>query len=494
MNISGLSLSSLVLLALLAASLTAAPPLIADCEFIERPAVSSRQFRAGPRREVVVPKANEEPTVDGKAAEAAWRGAAKLDGFTLARAAAIVRATSRSVKGDPGEFLLQEMTPPKGTETLGRVYYTDKSLCFFFECLEPKLGKLRVNTALKNAGRRDSSVWQDDDLEVFISPANDGVTIYQFAVNPAGVFFDGSSRYNPETRRRKVNRSWNCAAKFAAGRTGKAWTVEMTLPLKALFDGRPTGSVWGFNVMRQRTNGLSTSRRSSWPLQFWSETDSSASSEPDKYGVLILGRKPTVEVVGFGVQDVKVGRNDLLLRVRNTGPAAELTCGATLKREGKTVHDLRRALRFPARKTSEQRIPFEVKRPGEWTFSGVVTRDGRLITRRFERFVVPADLVTVRLADSIYHGRDRHAKAVVSINVTPGSLKGMSLVAALTRGKATVRESRLDRLRSGEAVVFLDLKGLPPATYNLRLRLFGPDGKMIAVAVRKLTKEEGPFD
>jgi hypothetical protein len=90
--------------------------------------------------------------LDGDLSDAVWKQAAVLDGFQHATAAAIQRAAARSVRGDPSEFLAKELTPSPEAATRGFVYCTDTHLYLAFDCLEPSLDKLRINTAIKNAG------------------------------------------------------------------------------------------------------------------------------------------------------------------------------------------------------------------------------------------------------------------------------------------------------------------------------------------------------
>ena len=277
-------------------------------------------------RSAIIPRLARAPKLDGDLSDAVWGKAAALDGFTRERARAIQRAAGRSVQGDPAEFLAQELAPRPGTETRGAVFYTETHLWMAIECFEPHMKNIRVNTAVNNAGQRDSSVWQDDDVEIFLSPDRDGLGFYQFGINSAGVIYDGRARHNRQTGRIKVDRVWNSGVEAVAGRTAKSWTFEMAIPLKDLVEGDPTGTSWRFNVQRQRSPGYRK-----FGMQFWSLTDASAFREPEKHGTISFGRRPTVEVASFEVGVPRFGANACSLLVHNRGEQpATLTCRGDL--------------------------------------------------------------------------------------------------------------------------------------------------------------------
>ncbi|MBN1672469.1 MAG: hypothetical protein JXR37_15620 [Kiritimatiellae bacterium] len=473
-----------------ASSVCVAGEFIADCEFIERPAKAGKESD-GPRRTLVIPKLADVPALDGKLDDAVWKQAAPLDGFTRARAEAVRRATARSVKADPAEFLQDELTPSAGTGTRGYAYYTGTHLWLGLECLEPQPAKIKVNTAVSNAGQRDSSVWQDDDVELFLSPNNDGLTAYQFGINAAGVVYDGRNTRKPGSRSVKADKTWNTDVQAKTGRTAQSWTLELAVPLADLFEGDPTGTAWGLNIQRQRT----TAGRSPHELQFWSLTDASAFPEMDRYGLLVFARKPGVEVLELGVVAPGYGENVLVARALNRADAdVTLACRAVFEPEQGEPVRIDGTLYGPAGKEASLELPVQLTRKGAWSFQAELRAGARLIARREETFSIPDELLSVRLADSIYPLGDRYAKVRLRLNVAPVSLPTHALTLTLGQGERVVRRGEIRQVRSGEAVLFLDIGGLAAGTYDLCTRLLNAEGVTVSETDGRLVREKGPFD
>jgi len=106
---------------------------------------------------------------------------------------------------------------------------------------------------------RDSSVWGDDCVEIFVDPAGKGKEYFQFVVNARGTFFD--ARYQGG---RNQDAKWNAEGVRAAGhRSDRSWSLEVMLPLcnfampraKSLTPQDVTASSWRINVGREYKGG-----------------------------------------------------------------------------------------------------------------------------------------------------------------------------------------------------------------------------------------------
>ena len=146
------------------------------------------------------------------------------------------------------------VVPPKGTVSLGplptiagdampstattaAIHRTPTALVFDIVCYEPQMAKI-----VTNAKTRDSQVWGDDCVELFIQPKgwNDYVHV---VVNSIGTVFDELTK----------DVSWNAESITADSKKGNdRWTTSVTIPFDALGGVPKDGDEWRINVCRSR--------------------------------------------------------------------------------------------------------------------------------------------------------------------------------------------------------------------------------------------------
>jgi hypothetical protein len=194
------------------------------------------------------------PDLDGKLDEAAWNEAPTLTGFAL-------------LKSDA----------PAPVQTSYKVLAAPDALYIGVKCEEPNLDNLLLNIT-EDGGE----VFRDDCVEMFFQSATEGVAVYQFIVNAAGVrqMTWGSQPLQPTDYS-----TW--AAK--ASRAENAWTVEVKIPYAAI--GRKERPAAGesllFNVGRERRTEIADGKRKT-DLSCWSP--SMEGFHQDKYhGFLVFG-------------------------------------------------------------------------------------------------------------------------------------------------------------------------------------------------------------
>ncbi len=168
------------------------------------------------------------PVIDGRLNDACWAGATVLDRFVKLGGQALTgteRVTTRALLTADTEHL---------------------HIAVF--CEEPLVEKLVVRHT-----ERDSQVWKDDDVEVFIVPCERGADRYvQLVANPAGVLMDAfrAGAGLP------LELGYDSGATVAATVGARDWTLEMSVPLANL----PVESVrgpWSFHIARaRRTTGV----------------------------------------------------------------------------------------------------------------------------------------------------------------------------------------------------------------------------------------------
>lgn len=217
------------------------------------------------------------PVIDGNLIEAAWAQAASVPLFCDFQT------------GRPA---------PANTRVLA--VWNDDCLFVGFRCDEPRMGELRAT--LRD---RDSSLWGEDCVEVFLRPPGTE-PYFHFIVNPLGTLYDALVQ----------SASWNSLSR-AAARKGKAeWTCELAIPWRDL--GRPpaAGAAWAGNFNRTR-------RCSGEELSCWSITGGTFHN-PEAFGELLLMKAaPSVHGLSLGntLPGVNLFQANVTLASRTPRPA-----------------------------------------------------------------------------------------------------------------------------------------------------------------------------
>ncbi len=178
---------------------------------------SAQEQGARPKKVAVATRTATSPTIDGDLSDPAWQTATWNSGFTQ----------RKPINGAPPTF-----------DTKFAVLFDDENIYVAIRCLMD--GKTEITTRLT---RRDR--WAEyDHVAINISPRHDGLTAYEFSVNPDGVQRD-IAVYGDNS----FDKSWD--AVWAAETTilEDEWTVEMEIPIDVLrFSGEAKD--WGFQVDR----------------------------------------------------------------------------------------------------------------------------------------------------------------------------------------------------------------------------------------------------
>ena len=175
----------------------------------------------------------EGPKIDGTFNDSVWQKAPLL------------------VLGDAG-------SKEKGAlSTTARLLFDDKFLYVGFECSDPDTDSLK-----KDCTERGGNVWEDDDVEIFISP-DPQIGYKQIALNPANTIFTQSCLANGDK-----DLNWNAQIESKVTvEKNKNWTVTLSIPLKDLgaFIGKKL--TWKFNLTRtQPAHGDLAQQYYSWAV------------------------------------------------------------------------------------------------------------------------------------------------------------------------------------------------------------------------------------
>ena len=147
-----------------------------------------------------------------------------------------------------------EIGKPAAVQTRAAAFLGRDSLAFVIECLEPRMDLL----AAKCQKDDDAAIFADDCLEMFVSPGGEAKDYYHFATNALGARYDEKGRGDA---------AWGGKWTVHPTKGADRWTVEVSLPFATLGARPQRGSVWWFNICRQRQPG-------GLQLSSWSPTDS----------------------------------------------------------------------------------------------------------------------------------------------------------------------------------------------------------------------------
>jgi len=173
----------------------------------------------GEVRRVNALRAGQDFRIDGLLQEPAWESAA---------------LAGRLVQREPRPGA----APSESTEV--RIAYDSDSLYIAVRCADSQPGRLRSTHM-----RRDSTLTDDDHIQILLDTFHDRRNAYYFATNPAGVMVDGTISDN-----NAPNLNWDGIWFVRTKIDAAGWTAEFKIPFKTVAFDKNARS-WGFNVSRR---------------------------------------------------------------------------------------------------------------------------------------------------------------------------------------------------------------------------------------------------
>lgn len=170
------------------------------------------------KKPIPVNKLDGKIVIDGRLNEQDWRNAPILTGF--------LNTNNKS---------------PAVEETRARVLFDDDYFYISMECMtEHAWGALKAK-----ATKRDSEVWKDDCVEIFITPPDNPHTYYHWIVNSKGVFYDAKER----------NTSFDSGAVVKTAVHKNCYVVEMKIPVSCMNrKSIQKGEAWKMHFTREARN------------------------------------------------------------------------------------------------------------------------------------------------------------------------------------------------------------------------------------------------
>ncbi len=158
--------------------------------------------------------------VDGELTESDWQKATPIRQF---------------IQYEPDEGAA--MTEP--TEV--RILYDDRHIYFGFVCSESEPSKI-----IANKMRRDTMLYDNDNVFVLLDTYNDQRSGFFFRVNPLGSREDVAIMDSGDSRNENWNAVWDSRAKI----NGDNWTTEIAIPFSQLRFKDEEALTWGLNLGR----------------------------------------------------------------------------------------------------------------------------------------------------------------------------------------------------------------------------------------------------
>ncbi len=163
------------------------------------------------------------PTIDGALSEPCWAGAAPVSHLYPAY-------DDSNIDG--------------GTEF--RFGFDDRNLYVSAVCHEPV-----VNDIVAANEERDSPVYRDDCVGLFIQPVADEMVVYQIYFNPLGAIFDQRIDFN-EAMIYTTDLTWDGKYDAVARVSEDRWVLEAAIPFSELGAVVGDGDTWHVNLRRKQ--------------------------------------------------------------------------------------------------------------------------------------------------------------------------------------------------------------------------------------------------
>ena len=195
------------------------------------------------------PKAEPAPMMDGKLADATWKQAPIVSGFT---------------------HLGKDVLVP--VQTSFRMLWDEENLYLGLHCDEPDMNKVSPTRYAQD----EHSIFRSETIEFFIDPNHTHSVYYQLAFNVAGSLYDGQGEATV----------WNSDAKVKTHIGTTFWSVEIAVPWAGLKAAPKPGKVVGFNINRDRNIGEKT-----WST--WARVQGGF-HDPERFAHLVLSGTPAM--------------------------------------------------------------------------------------------------------------------------------------------------------------------------------------------------------
>ena len=238
--------------------------------------VSAQESESDERKVIYVKKVNSSIKIDGILDDPGWEESIPSSGF---------------IQQEPYD------KSPASQRTVVRVIMDDDNFYFGITCYDNQPNKI-----ISNEMRRDASLLNNDNIEIFLDTFNDKKNCYYFRTNPSGARYDAMI----SEEGKNVNYDWNTIWRCSAKKSDPGWTAEIAIPFYAIRFKEDLNS-WGVNFGREikRENERT----------FWSHIPRGLGRN-GKYRVSLYGKM-------VGLEGLSKGKNVEIIPSANGGKTTE---------------------------------------------------------------------------------------------------------------------------------------------------------------------------
>ncbi|MBU1901922.1 carbohydrate-binding family 9-like protein [Patescibacteria group bacterium] len=219
-------------------------------------------------------------------------------------------------------FYLLGGAEPAIQQSRAYVTYDDENLYIYASLNEDALNPAMQQRYkfMANEINRDSNLWADDCVEIFLAPGGNTNSYYHFVVNSRGALYDARCKKNPDGEA-TMDAAWNSSAKTSArvDENAYAWTAEIAIPFRDVSAKPPAnGDCWRLNICREE--------KPSGENSHWAPTSTSKGfHDPEHFGEIIFGGKapvPAVNEMSIGL--LAESDNEFAFRITNSADNFEI--------------------------------------------------------------------------------------------------------------------------------------------------------------------------
>jgi hypothetical protein len=165
------------------------------------------------------------------------------------------------------------------------VAWDRENLYFLFANYEPQMDKLVARAPAPRQIDLDN-IWDDDSIEIFLSPnPSERTKCYQIIVNARGARWDGAYGFGADARP-VVNTAWNSHFETVTKLQPNRWLAEVKIPFRDLgLTGPVEGRTIALNLYRNRNCGGPKRGHSCW-----SPTLVDQHFTPERFGLMTFQR------------------------------------------------------------------------------------------------------------------------------------------------------------------------------------------------------------
>ncbi|MBI3923819.1 MAG: hypothetical protein HY318_20525, partial [Armatimonadetes bacterium] len=365
----------------------------------------------------------------------------------------------------PLSLVISEDGRPPREASEAMALHDEKFLYVGFRCFDRDMNNLSAKLTA-----RDSDVWHDDCVEVYLQPPGKPDIMYQMIVGAGGGLEDlkhVGGDYDVK---------WNCNFDAAVTKLADRWEVEMRIPMAEVeLDG---ATPFAINLCREEKTYLENT--------CWSPTGSGF-DVPERFGQMLFSNT-TLHFAAIPALKLGVGENVVPFIVANSAATALKGTVRVTVDDGKATES---PVEIPARKQVSVPVRLEMPGTGEHGVKCELLNASGQVANGITQKVATPSLLEFSLRSPYYFVGAEAAQATGRINVS-AALRGMCSLTVQLRDASgnVISKQDISKLTESVFVVNLTAERLLPNEYGLRVDLLQGD-KSLATREATLRVQRG---